>query len=304
MAKTNIKFNDKIYSIDEATLSAASTELKSHLSTVMNGDGAVITFGGDEYSVDSTKLTSATNDFIAHLGTITGNGMKVVVGGVEYGVDSAKVAGAFADLEAVLSDLHSEGNNNNPQKNEYGFYYNVPYEVEFDEVDKMAVVFLEDNRICYFSTNYTDTDPTTYYFEDSVAFTYDEASRTITDEYGASYVFSEDGESLEGLTTDFSYTFVASKRILHGIYYGYEYVSSSGDKMMFLEDGTEDKVAVLTHNDISEERSDIQWTCDNYGGYFDGTYVFTVSIDGETIWTNGLYEKNVEIIYHRSKTDK
>lgn len=41
MSKTNIIFNDKNYSIDEAVLSTASTELKTHLSTVMNGTVAL-----------------------------------------------------------------------------------------------------------------------------------------------------------------------------------------------------------------------------------------------------------------------
>lgn len=102
---TNIKFNDKNYFIDEAALSAASTELKSHLSTVMNGTGATINFDGVAYGIDSTKLSSATTEFVAHLGTIAGSGSKVKVGGVEYGVDSAKVAEAVAAFEGVLGEL-------------------------------------------------------------------------------------------------------------------------------------------------------------------------------------------------------
>jgi hypothetical protein len=108
MAKTNIIFNDKKYYIDETSLSTATAELKSHLSTVMNGSGAVINLGGISYNVDSTKLTAAKNDFVSHLGTISGNGSKVVVGGVEYGIDSAKVSSALGDLETVLGGLHSE----------------------------------------------------------------------------------------------------------------------------------------------------------------------------------------------------
>lgn len=105
--KINISFNDKIYSIDPSSLSSASDDLKSHLSTVMNGSGATINFDDVFYNIDSTKLVNAQNDFVSHLGTIAGNGHKVTVGGVEYGVDSAKVANAITDLGVVLGELQS-----------------------------------------------------------------------------------------------------------------------------------------------------------------------------------------------------
>jgi hypothetical protein len=109
MAKINITFNNKNYSIDDTSLSAASAALKSHLSTVMNGTGATINLDGVAYGVDSTKLATATNAFVAHLGTVAGNGYKVKVGGVEYGVDAAKMTGAMSELEAVFGDLNSGG---------------------------------------------------------------------------------------------------------------------------------------------------------------------------------------------------
>lgn len=109
MSKINIPFDNSTYSIDESSLSSATSALQSHFSTVMNGYGAVITLGGTSYNVDSTKLQNATNNFIAHLGTISGSGKKVVVGGVEYNVDSAKMSDAIAELHAVLGGLHSGG---------------------------------------------------------------------------------------------------------------------------------------------------------------------------------------------------
>ncbi len=105
MAKIKIKFNNKEFQLDDATLAPATAELKSHFSTVMNGEGAVINLGGTAYNVDSTKLSTATNSFITHLGTITGNGSKVTIGGIEYGIDSSKVAGAVAEMEGALSNL-------------------------------------------------------------------------------------------------------------------------------------------------------------------------------------------------------
>lgn len=105
MEKTNIIFNDVNYPIDESSLSAATAELKAHLSTVMNGSGAVINLGGIAYNIDSTKLSTATNDFVSHLGTISGSGSKVVVNGVEYSIDSAKVSSAVSELETVFGNL-------------------------------------------------------------------------------------------------------------------------------------------------------------------------------------------------------
>ena len=109
MAKTNIIFNNKNYSIDDASLSAATAALKSHFSTVMNGTGAVINLGGTAYNVDSAKLSAATNAFVQHLGTIAGNGYKVVINGVEYSIDAAKVADAIAQLGATWEGTQTIG---------------------------------------------------------------------------------------------------------------------------------------------------------------------------------------------------
>ncbi len=109
MAKININFNNKDYSVDEQSLSAAANALKSHLSTTMSGSGAKVEFGGTTYNIDSTKLSAATTDFIAHLGTIAGSGKKVVINGVEYSVDANKMAGAVSGLEAVLGELNVGG---------------------------------------------------------------------------------------------------------------------------------------------------------------------------------------------------
>ena len=103
MAK-NILFDNVNYQIDEAKLAAAKEELQSHFSTVMNGSGAAIKFGGSSYNIDATKLGSAKADFVGHLGTISGSGRKVKVGSVEYGIDNTKTADAVEQIKAVLGD--------------------------------------------------------------------------------------------------------------------------------------------------------------------------------------------------------
>jgi hypothetical protein len=107
MAKTNIKFNNTTYQVDESTLASATAQLQSHLSTVMNGSGAAISLGGLSYNIDSAKLSNATNAFVSYLGTVAGNGYKIMVNGTEYSIDASKMSDAIAELETVLGNLHS-----------------------------------------------------------------------------------------------------------------------------------------------------------------------------------------------------
>lgn len=111
MAETNISFNNKNYSIDETSLSAPTSALKSHLSTVMNGTGAVVVFDGASYNVDFEKIEVATSEFVTHLRTIAGNGYNVVVDGIEYNIDPTKVQDAIVELEAVLNNLNAPTTN-------------------------------------------------------------------------------------------------------------------------------------------------------------------------------------------------
>lgn len=73
MAKINISFYNNNYTIDDASLSTAAADLKSHLSTVMNGTGATITLGGVVYNIDSTKLSAAEDKFEAYLNGFGGS---------------------------------------------------------------------------------------------------------------------------------------------------------------------------------------------------------------------------------------
>lgn len=105
MAKININFNEKNYSIDESALSTTTAEFESHLSTTMSGEGATIFLNGNTYNIDSSKLATVKNEFISHLGTIAGSGFNVVVGGVNYTIDSNKIASAISDLETAWSSM-------------------------------------------------------------------------------------------------------------------------------------------------------------------------------------------------------
>lgn len=108
MAKIII-LNNTTYFIDESSLTPATTDLQSHLSTVMNGTGAVINLDDTDYNIDSVKLTAAKNNFTSHLTAIAGDDVKVVIGGVEYFVDSTKISGAVSKLATAFSKLASGG---------------------------------------------------------------------------------------------------------------------------------------------------------------------------------------------------
>lgn len=105
MAKTNINFNNTTYAIDESELAPAIDELQTHLSTVINGSGAVINVGDIDYNIDATKLSTATSDFVAYLGTISGTGSKVIIDGVEYSIDSTKVQSAISEFQTTLDNM-------------------------------------------------------------------------------------------------------------------------------------------------------------------------------------------------------
>ena len=109
MANININFNDKNYSIDEASLSAATAALQSHLSTVMNGSGAVINLGEISYSVDSAKLATATNAFVTHLGTVAGSASNTITwDGNAEGLQTASLYSPLVGTDVPYIKVHDK----------------------------------------------------------------------------------------------------------------------------------------------------------------------------------------------------
>lgn len=251
---------------------------------------AKIKLNNNEYLISDSTLATPTADFIAHLGTVAGNGLKVVVNGVEYGVDSDKMSATITALETVFGNL-SGGSNvpSDPEKNEYGFYYNVPYVVKFDWATT-AFVFNRDAQA------YTFTFQEEYHDfirdEAPYSYTYDEVTNTATDEYGYVYEFSDDGCSFSVA----GYTGIADTTIKpHPIHFGYKYISQNGDEVVLNKDGR----ITLTRNGISDTVAKNQWI-NEYRGYIGGTYLFVTSIDGETLYIKGYYETNQIIVYKYS----
>ena len=176
MAKINIEFDGKIYSVDEATLLPLASPLEKALIQQLAGTGAVIRLGGTNYEVDANKLASARNVLTDHFGNVAGTDSKVTINGAEYGLSKTKLQGATDKMHETLSGigvatilpgLYETGSNysvmlssweelidtciaveegalkrkiqvpdNLPQKNEYGFYYNTKYYRNFSSNGK------------------------------------------------------------------------------------------------------------------------------------------------------------------------
>lgn len=184
MAKINILFDEVNYKVEDTSMSEHSNELKTHISTVMNGSGSAVKFGGTSYNIDSTKLSNTTNDFVSHLGTIAGSGHKVVVGGTQYNASSEKLTSAIDELHAILSGLHSEDEDSDlGEINEYGFYYDTKYSNYSG--GEGYFYFRENQTAEFYAPNYHET----------FAATYSDNFIDVPD-FGASFEVISDGKEL------------------------------------------------------------------------------------------------------------
>lgn len=284
MAKL-IVFNNTNYPIDEASLSAATDALKSHLSTVMNGTGATIRFGGVAYNIDSTKLSAATNDFVTHLGTVSGDGYKVVVNGTEHNVASAKMTTAVSDLEVVLGGLISEGGDEGsqmPEKNAYGFYFNVPYVAEINDgstTRKNAIVFYDDGTMISFSQDLVGEDGIP---SDATELLTHRNYCNIIDysDLGADWTLSEDGKTL---VSNYNGVVCTAQGIEHSIYFGETYISQDGETFIPYESNK-----IVFGGDLGEQVME-GWEAK---GHWSQSYFMRVyaSVDGTVVYAGNRYD--------------
>ena len=67
MAKINIPFNNKEYSIEESAMAVAANALKTYFTTTMRGTGAKVFLNGVGYDIDGEKLAAAKEKFVNYL---------------------------------------------------------------------------------------------------------------------------------------------------------------------------------------------------------------------------------------------
>lgn len=238
MSKLNISFNNTNYAIDESSLVSATTNLQSHLSTVMNGTGATINLGGVDYSVDSTKLSTATNDFISYLGTIAGDGAKVVVNGVEYSVDSTKLSDAISSLQTAFDNLGNAEERLEGDGSE--FYTLAPTALSFRSTAPL-------NELQEIQINGVTVDPSNYTLEEgSTIVTFPIEYLKTLDVGSYEVTVASDSKTVKG-----DFTVAAPELNEHGFYYNQPYtayVAALGGRVscifvegllrLFFEDGS------------------------------------------------------------------
>jgi hypothetical protein len=269
MAK--IKFNNKEFQIDDATLAPAKTELKSHLSTVMAGTGATITIDGTSYNVDATKLAAAKDDFVAHLGTIAGDGAKITVGNTEYSIDSTKIAGAISELESALSGTGEERLEGDGAE----YYTLAPTALSFRSTAPL-------NELQEVQINGVTVDPANYTLEEGstiVTFPIDYLKTLNVGSY-------EVAVASESKTVKGDFTVAAPELNEHGFYYNQPYsaeVPSWGKVVFFIrEDGTYDLIngyGTTTTNTYTVNGNSIVALDATFGAFH-----CTVSSDGKEIY--------------------
>lgn len=164
-----------------------------------------------------------------------------------------------------------------PEKNIYGFYFNVPYVHEFNEPDfsgTQAYVFYENGDMLGFSNaNMDEQEKTAELFYDG-----QEESVDYENLADSPYNFSEDGKIL--MLGDFEFI---AQGIERGIYFGETYISNDGETC----------VPYATNKVIFggwlEEQSIEEWKIQNHYGQNYGLRVHC-SIDGTVIYAGSRYD--------------
>lgn len=133
MAK--IKLNNNEYLISDSTLATPTADFIAHLGTV-EGNGLKVIVNGVEYSVDSSKMSATITALETVFGNLSGGGNEPVMkaaGVYETGTDNmvASWDELLADGSIIVDNgvvsIGTKLPDNLPEKNEYGFYYGVPY---------------------------------------------------------------------------------------------------------------------------------------------------------------------------------
>jgi hypothetical protein len=120
MANLNIKFNNKNYSIDSALLADALASLEGHLVAMMDEPGAPAMLTPGLYQPGAIALMQE-------------QGEEAIADMLITSWDDMLASGAMVVTDGVVS-IGTVLPDNLPEKNEYGFYYNVTYNVSTNGV--------------------------------------------------------------------------------------------------------------------------------------------------------------------------
>lgn len=181
-----------------------------------------------------------------------------------------------------------------PEKNAYGFYFNVPYVCEFNDPDfsgTQAYVFYESGVMLGFSNTNMDTHWEGFPEKTAELF-YDGWEESVDYEnlIDSPFNFSEDGKTL--ILDDFEFI---AQGIERGIYFGETYISKDGETL----------VPYATNKVVFggwlEEQSIEEWKKQSHYGQ---NYALRVhcSIDGTVIYAGSRYEpEGLKAYYYTPK---
>lgn len=130
------------YNVDSTKLAAAKNDFVSHLETIA-GEGYKVTVGGVQFGVDSTKVANVIAELETVFDNLSNEGdepdnptITRAAGLYETGTDNMVTSwdDLIANGDIVVNDgaisVGSKLPDNLPEKNEYGFYFGVPYSGE------------------------------------------------------------------------------------------------------------------------------------------------------------------------------
>lgn len=140
-----IELGGNTYNVDSTKLTNERNAFVSHLGTIA-GSGSKVTVNGIEYGIDSNKVSAAVSELTMAFGNLQGGSGPVMkaAGLYETGTDTMVTSWdeLLANGDIVVNDGAIKVGSKLPElpeKNEYGFYYGVPY-----GADGGAFIFYED----------------------------------------------------------------------------------------------------------------------------------------------------------------
>lgn len=180
MANLNIKFNNKNFSIDPASLADATARLEAHLRSMMDepdapeerleGDGA------EFYTLAPTALSFRSTAPLNELNEVQINGVTVdpanytltegstiVTFPIEY-LKTLDIGNYEVTVASESKTVKGGFNVKAPELNEYGFYYNQPYANYMDYFTSDVVMFIREDStmdIMVIAAGATETVPYT-----------------------------------------------------------------------------------------------------------------------------------------------
>jgi hypothetical protein len=182
-----------------------------------------------------------------------------------------------------------------PEKNTYGFYFNVPYAAEFNDGDslrKVAVVFYDDGTMMFFSQNLAGNG-------DGIP---SDATELLTGKNNYNIIdydnladegvfFSEDGKTV---TDGYGNTYTA-QGVEHSIYFGETYASKDGETFTPYASNT-----VIFGNNMGETTLE-GWNAKGHYAQNYGIRIY-VSIDGCVVYAGSRYDtEGLKAYYYAPK---